>query len=435
MLSKACFNTTSWIARGGIRLVSTTASSSIKGVVPHLAFGSYHFTTTTTTTTTVLARASTHNKHINNSSSNHCGSFNTLYYIDLSRAKNSRRSLSTVSPSSPLLKSVGSGQIDVAPQQHPVDNDQPDKSVENQQPTWVDKCPQSIQPYLRLSRLDKPIGTLLLLYPCWFSTAFAAAPGTLPDIKLMVMFATGAILMRSAGCVINDMADYKFDRMVERTRSRPLASMKLTHKKALALLAFQLGVSFCVLLTFNPYTILLSLASVPIVIVYPFMKRFTYYPQLVLGFAFNWGALVGYSAVQGYCDWSICLPLYVAGIAWTLVYDTIYAHMDKKDDVKIGVKSTAQAFGENSRVILSAFSALTIGALNMAGMAASMPWIYYVGTTIGALHLAWQMKTVDFHDPRSCLRMFISNRTFALIILLTIIISRYFMDVVTVTLD
>ncbi|EGG17314.1 4-hydroxybenzoate nonaprenyltransferase [Cavenderia fasciculata] len=296
-------------------------------------------------------------------------------------------------------------------------------------PEWISKLPKSIQPYIFLSRLDKPIGTLLLLYPCLWSTALAADPGHLPDLKLMLMFTAGAFMMRSAGCVINDMADYKFDRKVERTKLRPLASSALSHRQAFALLSAQLLTSFGILLTFNNYTIILAMASVPIVIMYPFMKRFTYYPQFVLGLAFNWGALVGYSAVVGSCDWSVVLPLYLAGISWTMVYDTIYAHMDKKDDVSVGVKSTALAFGDRSRVILSAFSALTVAAMLATGYASSMPLEYYIGSAVCASHLAYQMLSVDFNSPQSCMKFFISNRTFALLFLLTIIIAKLFQQV------
>eukprot|EP01133_Synstelium_polycarpum_P009118 gene9118-10694_t len=240
---------------------------------------------------------------------------------------------------------------------------------------------------MRLSRIDKPVGTLLLLYPCWWSTALAAQPGHLPDLKLMLMFGAGAFLMRSAGCVINDMADHKFDRKVERTKTRPIAASLITHKQAMALLFGQLSISFGILLTFNPYT------------------------YFILGLAFNWGALVGYSAVTGSCDWSIVAPLYMAGVSWTMVYDTIYAHMDKKDDVLVGVKSTALAFANNSRQILSAFSVATMAGIGMAGVAASMPPVYYLGSSICALHLTWQMRSVDFNDPKSCMKFFVANRT------------------------
>eukprot|EP01132_Coremiostelium_polycephalum_P000905 gene905-1133_t len=268
--------------------------------------------------------------------------------------------------------------------------------------SWINKLPESIQPYLRLTRIDKPIGVWLLLYPCFWSIALATPVGSLPDWKVLLVFSTGALVMRSAGCVINDMADYKFDAKVERTRTRPLASRQLTHKQSLVFLCTQMLASLgMILATLNPYSILLLISSVPIVILYPFMKRFTHYPQFTLGLAFNWGAMAGYSAVLGYCDWSVVLPLYVAGISWTMVYDTIYAHMDKKDDILVGVKSTALKFAEKSRLILSGFSVLTIAGLVLSGMAASMPPIYFLGTGICASHLAWQLFTVNFNNPKS----------------------------------
>ncbi|KAF2076082.1 hypothetical protein CYY_002596 [Polysphondylium violaceum] len=295
----------------------------------------------------------------------------------------------------------------------------------NEVKDWISKAPLSIQPYLRLGRVDKPIGTWLLLYPCLWSIAIATPIGSFPDPMVLAVFATGAFVMRSAGCVINDMADYKFDSKVERTKTRPIASNILNHKQSLIFLGAQLlGSLAMTLATLNTYTILLCTASLPIVTLYPFMKRFTYYPQFVLGLAFNWGAFAGFSAIQGYCDWNIVLPLYLAGISWTMVYDTIYAHQDKKDDILVGVKSTALKFLEKSRLILSGFSILTIAGMIGTGVAAGMPSIFYVGTGVCAAHLAWQLSTVDFDNPKSCMKKFISNKNFGLLFLLTIILSK-----------
>ncbi|KAK5584269.1 hypothetical protein RB653_005877 [Dictyostelium firmibasis] len=294
---------------------------------------------------------------------------------------------------------------------------------------WISKFPRSIQPYLRLSRVDKPIGVWLLLYPCCWSISLAAPAGSFPDLKTMFVFGVGAFVMRSAGCVINDMADYKFDSKVERTKTRPIASKQLTHKQGLVFLVGQLLASFGLILSsLNHYTIGLCALSLPIVVLYPFMKRFTYYPQFILGLAFNWGALAGYSAVAGSCDWSIVAPLYLAGISWTMVYDTIYAHQDKKDDVMVGVKSTALKFAENSRLILSVFSGLVISGMLLTGVAANMPWFYYLGTAACSGHLIWQLKTVDFNNPSSCLEKFVSNKNFGLYFLLIIIISKLLQD-------
>ena len=205
--------------------------------------------------------------------------------------------------------------------------------VPDRQLTWIDRIPDRLRPFAVLARWDRPIGTWLLLWPCWW--AVALAPGW-PDLKLLALFAIGAVAMRGAGCVINDLADRDLDARVERTRHRPLASGRLTTGEALAFLALQLLVGLLVLLSFNRFTILLGLASLPLVIVYPLMKRVTWWPQAFLGVTFNWGALVGWSAVTGDLA-APALTLYVAGFLWTLGYDTIYAHQDKADDAVIGV--------------------------------------------------------------------------------------------------
>lgn len=210
-------------------------------------------------------------------------------------------------------------------------NDLPHKHGDQQQtaPQPSSQPPlyhRSIDPYLRLIRFDRPIGTWLLFWPCGWSIALAAAPGCAPDIGMLALFATGAFVMRGAGCTINDMWDREIDRRVERTRERPLASGELTQLDALVFLAAQLGVGAQVLLQLNGYSIGLGAASLGLVVVYPLMKRVTYWPQLVLGAAFNWGALLGWSAVHGEVLWSACVPLYAAGVCWTIVYDTIYAH-------------------------------------------------------------------------------------------------------------
>jgi len=182
------------------------------------------------------------------------------------------------------------------------------------------------KPYFRLMRLDRPIGFYLLLWPCYWSVAIATPMGSLPSPKLMLLFGIGALLMRGAGCTLNDLIDRDIDKLVSRTKTRPIACGDLDIRRAFIFLAAQLSVSFAVLLCFDRYSIVLGATSLILVGLYPFMKRITYWPQVVLGLAFNWGALMGYAAVKGYCDWSIVLPLYFAGISWTLVYDTIYAH-------------------------------------------------------------------------------------------------------------
>ncbi|KAI8869112.1 4-hydroxybenzoate polyprenyl transferase, partial [Ramicandelaber brevisporus] len=287
---------------------------------------------------------------------------------------------------------------------------------------WIDKFPPSIRPYLFLTRLDKPAGTWLLYWPCTWSIGMAAYNGNISPSQTLWMlsvFGVGALVMRGAGCTINDMWDVKFDKKVERTRIRPLASGALTMPKATAFLAGQLTVGLGVLLQLNMYSIALGALSLVPVAVYPLMKRITYWPQTVLGLAFNWGALLGWPALLGgdLMNWSVTVPMYVAGISWTLVYDTIYAHQDKRDDVHAGVKSTALLFGDKSRLILSGFAVSTIALLCIAGAANGHGPIYYATTVLGGGgHLAWQLKTVDFNNVANCWHRFKSNIHFGAII-------------------
>lgn len=202
--------------------------------------------------------------------------------------------------------------------------------------SWIDKTPVRLQPYLHLSRADKQVGTMLLLWPCIWSTALAAPVGEMPDLLLMGKFAVGAVVMRSAGCIINDLWDKDFDKHVERTKTRPLASGEITVPKALGYLGLNLAAGLTVLVSLNTNSILLGFCSMPLVIAYPLMKRITYAPQFVLGLTFNWGALIGWTAVHGSCSWEHVLPLYGAGVCWTLVYDTLYGYQDRKDDKKLG---------------------------------------------------------------------------------------------------
>ena len=205
----------------------------------------------------------------------------------------------------------------------------------------VSKAPKGLQPYLRLIRADRPIGSWLLFWPCGWGLGMAVPAGGLPDLGLIALFGTGALIMRGAGCTINDMWDKDIDSRVTRTRDRPITSGQLTMFDALVFLGGQLGLGLLILLQLNWYSVLLGASSMGLVVLYPVMKRFTYWPQLVLGLAFNWGALLGWSAVNGACNWSVCLPRYVAGISWTIIYDTIYDHQDKFDDIVLGIKSTA----------------------------------------------------------------------------------------------
>ncbi|XP_020911755.1 4-hydroxybenzoate polyprenyltransferase, mitochondrial-like [Exaiptasia diaphana] len=274
----------------------------------------------------------------------------------------------------------------------------------------VESCPEIIQPYLKLIRFDRPIGTWLLYLPCTWSISMAADPGLIPDLKLLTLFGVGALVMRGAGCTINDMWDSDFDKKVARTRTRPIASGQISHFQALVFLGAQLSCGLAVLLCLYNYSIVLGASSMGLVITYPLMKRITYWPQVVLGLTFNWGALVGWSAVKGSCDWSVCLPLYAGGFFWTMVYDTIYAHQDKEDDIQIGVKSTALLFGDNTKPWLSLFSVAMVTNLVLAGLAADQTWPFYVGMGLTATHLAWQVAAVDLNNPNDCLKKFKSNK-------------------------
>ncbi len=297
--------------------------------------------------------------------------------------------------------------------------------------SWIDRfTPGPIRPYLRLMRLDRPIGTWLLLLPCWWGLALASAAGLAghgiwwPDLWQMALFAAGAVVMRGAGCTVNDILDRDFDAMVARTRTRPIPSGEITVPQALAFLVAQLLVGLAILLQFNWPTIWLGVASLALVFPYPLMKRITWWPQLFLGLTFNWGALMGWMAVTGDATPASMIPaaiLYAAGICWTLGYDTIYAHQDKADDVLIGVKSTALRFGDASRRWIAGFYGLTVIGIAAAAQSAGLSVWYLPPLAVAALQLAWQVARWEPDDPADCLRMFKSNRAFGLLVLVGLI--------------
>lgn len=249
----------------------------------------------------------------------------------------------------------------------------------------------AVSPYIRLMRMDRPIGTYLLFWPCAWSIALSANAGCWPDFHMLALFATGALVMRGAGCTINDLWDRDIDKKVERTRNRPLASGEISTFDAIVFLSAQLSLGLLVLVQLNLESIMLGACSLGLVVTYPLMKRITYWPQLVLGMAFNWGALLGWCATQGAVDWSACLPLYLSGICWTIVYDTIYAHQDKDDDIQIGVKSTALRFGDNTKIWLSGFTAAMLAGLTTAGLACDQTLPYYASVGIVGGHLIQQV--------------------------------------------
>jgi len=282
----------------------------------------------------------------------------------------------------------------------------------------VNSAPTGMQPYLKLARLDKPVGTWLLFWPCGWSLGLAATAGSLPDPFLLSLFGTGALVMRGAGCTINDMWDRNIDRLVDRTKSRPITSGQISLFDALAFLAGQLGVGVLILLELNWYSVLLGASSMGLVVLYPLMKRFTHYPQLVLGLAFNWGALLGWSASAGSCHWSACLPLYAAGICWTMIYDTIYAHQDKYDDIIVGVKSTAIKFGDQTPICLSCCAiAMGLNLLHVGWMCEqTLP--YYSAVAAVLAHISHQIYTLNIEDSEDCAKKFLSNRWVGFILFL-----------------
>lgn len=281
-------------------------------------------------------------------------------------------------------------------------------------------APAALRPYLRLARMDRPIGTWLLLLPCWWSLALASNGH--PDLYLMALFAIGSLIMRGAGCTVNDIVDRDFDGKVARTALRPIPAGEVSVKQAVAFLGFLLLMGLAVLLQFNTFTILLGISSLLLVALYPFMKRITYWPQAVLGLTFNWGALMGWAAVKGELSLAPGL-LYAAGFFWTLGYDTIYAHQDKDDDEMIGVKSTALKLGTATPKWLALFYSLTVVCLLGAGYMIQAGAIFYGITALGAAHLVWQIKRLDIDDATNCLALFKANRHFGLIVLLAILLA------------
>ncbi len=289
---------------------------------------------------------------------------------------------------------------------------------------WVDRfAPMATRPYLRLSRADRPIGTWLLLIPCWWGIALAGLSDGFSgwDVWLAVSSALGAFLMRGAGCTWNDIADREIDASVARTRSRPLPSGAVTVTAALVWMAVQAALAAVILFTYNWLAIALGVASLGLVLIYPFAKRFTWWPQAFLGLAFNWGAVLVYAAHGG----QVRLPavlLYGAGIAWTLFYDTIYAHQDREDDALIGVKSTARLFGDNSRVWLRGFMVVAVVLMAGAVITTAIPpdrvlslILALAGVWGFGWHMAWQLGRLNIDDPAQCRRLFLSNRDAGLI--------------------
>jgi 4-hydroxybenzoate polyprenyltransferase len=295
--------------------------------------------------------------------------------------------------------------------------------------SWVDSTPHSAQPYLRLMRLDGPIGTWLLFWPSVFGLALGAAAmghgfDSWRDLWLLALFGAGAIIMRGAGCTYNDIVDRNIDAKVERTRGRPIPSGAIGVKAAWIFLVAQCAVGLAVLVQLNVFSIALGAASLILIAIYPFMKRVTWWPQAWLGVTFNWGALLGYSAQTGHLAPASWL-LYAGCFFWTLGYDTIYAHQDKDDDALIGVKSTARLFGRRSRTWIAAFYAMTFLLIATAGLTDGFGWLFVLILIPSGVHLAWQVRNLDVDSPSLCLKLFRANRDTGVLIAMALIAAPW----------
>ncbi len=296
--------------------------------------------------------------------------------------------------------------------------------------SWVDRMPAYARPYLRLMRADRPIGTWLLLIPCWWGLTLAALAGRNPDFGFWgylfyaTLFTIGAFVMRGAGCVYNDIVDRDIDAKVARTSLRPLPAGDVKLWQAWAFLIGLSLIGLVVLLQFNRFTIYVGLAALALVAAYPFMKRVTWWPQAWLGLTFNWGILVGWAAVTGSLS-ATALLLYIGGIFWTLGYDTIYAHQDKDDDALIGVKSTALRLQENTRTWLLIFYTGMIFFTSLAGLMAGLESLFFYALAAPVLHLAWQIWRLDQDNSDICLMLFKANRETGLMILLAIFFGYF----------
>ncbi len=297
---------------------------------------------------------------------------------------------------------------------------------------WVDtRAPQWLRPYLQLARFDRPIGAQLLLMPCWWSAALAAGVSGRIGFAAFacVLFFIGAFVMRGAGCTWNDITDRDLDGKVERTRLRPIPSGRVSAKQAFAFLVLLSLIGLIVLLQFNWFAVGIGIASLIVVAIYPFMKRITYWPQVVLGLAFSWGALQGWAVTFGALEWP-ALVLYAGSISWVIGYDTIYAHQDRDDDALVGIKSTALLFGERTPIMLTLFFGMAVALIGVALWLAGAGPIAYLGLVAFGAHLVWQIRTLDIADWRRCLMLFRSNHIAGLLLfaglMLDAVVKAYF---------
>ena len=287
---------------------------------------------------------------------------------------------------------------------------------------WVARLPPGLRPYALLARFDRPIGAWLLFLPGLWSILLAR-PGAAEAVRLILLFGLGAVVMRGAGCVVNDMWDRDLDRRVSRTAGRPLASGALRMRHAAGFLAALLGVGLLVLLQLNAAARWLGVLSLVLVALYPLAKRVTWWPQAVLGVTFGWGAPMGYAAVAGHLD-AAAVALHGAAFFWILGYDTIYAHQDREDDALVGVRSTARLFAHATRPFLAACYAATLALLGLSGWLAGLGPLFWPGLLPPAALLAWQVRGLDIHDPAHCLRLFKLNRDTGLAVAAAILLGQ-----------
>jgi 4-hydroxybenzoate polyprenyltransferase len=294
---------------------------------------------------------------------------------------------------------------------------------------WVGRVPPRIQPYLRLMRLDRPIGTWLLFWPCIFGLVLGATAGDRPfsglhDWWLVGLFGIGSIVMRGAGCTYNDIVDRDIDAKVARTRTRPIPSGMVSVKETWLFLTAQCTIGLLILLQLNFYSVVLGAASLLLIALYPFMKRITWWPQAWLGLTFNWGALLGFAAQTGAIDLGDAM-LYAGLFFWTLGYDTIYAHQDKDDDALIGVKSTARLLGARSANWILGFYAAAFTLILAAGFIEHAGWPFAFLMLAAGVHLLWQVRTLDIADSERCLKLFRANRDTGALIATALLISTF----------
>ncbi|MEY1390127.1 4-hydroxybenzoate octaprenyltransferase [Providencia stuartii] len=274
--------------------------------------------------------------------------------------------------------------------------------------------------YSRLMRIDRPIGSLLLLWPTYWALWIAAQ--SIPSLHILIVFTAGVFLMRGAGCVINDFADRHFDGHVERTKHRPLPSGDVTEKEAKILFASLVGLSFLLVLTLNSMTIWLSVAGLALAWIYPFVKRVSHLPQVVLGAAFGWSIPMGFSAVSESLP-LVCWVLFLVNILWSVIYDTQYAMVDRNDDLKIGVKSTAILFGQYDKLIIGILQIVMIVLLVLVGSLADLGAVYYIALSLSALLFIYQQKLMVDRERAPCFKAFLNNNYVGLILFIGIFLS------------